>query len=55
MWAQVSKTKKKAWQHIADSLNASGICGQRRTVEELKKKKETWFSSVKKKVALYFM
>ncbi len=33
---------KKAREAIAAALNASGLCGQKRTVEELTKK-ETWF------------
>ncbi len=35
-------------------LADSGVCSKARSVDDLKRKKETWFSAVKKKVGLYY-
>ena len=42
------KNKRLAWEHITKMVNQVSLCG--RTEEEVKRKKECYFSAVKKKV-----
>ena len=47
------KMKEQAWEEIRRALE--GIGPVRRTVRELKRKRETFFSDVKMKVSLLFI